>query len=267
MTFTFSEPLGAGSVNAAKDAVVTALNAFANGTDLVAADVAAVANTVFIATLPDGATLATKNPVVFTLGAAGIQDEDGVDAVLLQATLDPTDVLAASLVVARNLVQNDGRLVGGDQLALTWSCQMDEAVTLSAVQTAVDDLMGDGTGRTTTVDNVTYSIEVLPGREFDAPVQQTLSIGDVATDLDIVAENDDANNDGRVDVAGPFNITFDDLPVADVTLTYVNGSADGFTAVFQAQEPLVTGTWFLSNVTGGISRGDVELPVVFTDFE
>jgi hypothetical protein len=157
--------------------------------------------------------------------------------------------------------------VGGDQLALTWNCQMDEAVTLSALQAGVDALMGDGTARTTTADNVSYVIEVLPGRAFALPEQATLSIGTVATDLDIVNEGDDEAADGRVVINGTFDLVFDDIPVDDVTVTYVPGSTDGLTGVFSANAPFRSGTWFLSSLSTALSRTNVEVPVVFSDFE
>ena len=67
-------------------------------------------------------------------------------------------------------------------------------------------------------------------------------------------------------VDGPFDLPFDDLPINDVTMTYVDGSADDFRGVFQAAAPLEVGTWFLSSVSAGLTRGAVELPVVFSDF-
>jgi hypothetical protein len=125
--------------------------------------------------------------------------------------------------------------------------------------------MGDGTARTTTVNNVTYTIEILPGRTLALPQQATLNVGAVATDLDIVAEGDDAAADGRINVAGPFALTFDDADIADVTLSFVTGSANGTKAVFQASAPLLSGTWFLSSVSENLARTAIELPVVFTD--
>ena len=144
---------------------------------------------------------------------------------------------------------------------------MDEAVTLSAIQAAVDDLMGDGTAQTTTVNNVTYLIEILPGQRFEEDAQATLSVGDVATDLDINGEGDDGDDagDGRVEVEGDFDLVFDDANIEDVTLTFVAGSSDGFRATFSASAPLVSGTWFLSNVSSGLARVAIELPVVFTE--
>jgi hypothetical protein len=232
------------------------------------ADVVAVGgNTSLRVTLPAAAVLDSSAAIAFDLAVAGIEDDNGVDAVTLSATMAPVDVLAATLALGRNFIPNDGRLVAGDQLLVTWSCQMDEFETLSSVQEAVDALMGDGIGSTTTANNITYVVEVLPGRVFEAPLQETLTIANVATDLDIVVEGGDANNDGdgRVSIAGPFALTFDDLAIEDVTLDFVIGSADGFTAVFAADAPLVTGTWFLSTVTNGLTRGELELPVVFTD--
>jgi hypothetical protein len=267
VTFTFSEPLAAGSINAARTAIIDALAVNLDAGAVVAGDIALVANTVFTVTLPQGAVLPTATPTPFNLLANGITDANTIPAGTLAATMAPVDVLAPTLAVVRNLVVEDGALVGGDQLALTFNCQMDEAVTLAAVQTAVDATMGDGTARTTTANNLTYVIEILPGRRFPVPAQATLNLGAVATDLDIAGEQDDVDDDGRVDIAGPFALTFDDIPVADVTLTYVNGSADGFSARYEAAEPLRTGTWFLSRVSAGLSRDEAELPVVFTDFE
>jgi hypothetical protein len=151
----------------------------------------------------------------------GIVDNHGVSALILQATMAPTDVLSANVAIVRNLVANDGKLVGGDKLAITWSCQMDEADTLSSIQEAVDTLMSDGTAATETLNNVTYVVSILPGHVFNVPAQATLSVSNVATDRDILGENDDgdAAGDGRVKIAGPFNLTFDDLPIGDVTLT------------------------------------------------
>ncbi|MDP2343616.1 MAG: hypothetical protein Q8O67_21835 [Deltaproteobacteria bacterium] len=269
LAFTFSEALDPDSVDDAEAAVITAVNGVANGTDVAAGDVAVIGTNVFVVTLPAGASLATNNAINFTLAIAGIEDANGVDAVALTAALAPTDKLAASLAIVRNFVVNDGRLVAGDRLAITWSCQMDEFETLSSVQQAVDETMADGTARTTTANNVTFVVEILPGRVFDLPAQRILAIANVATDLDINGENDDGDEDGdgRVSVAGPFNLAFDDLPIADVTLDYVAGTADGFTGVFQAAAALETGTWFLSSVSPGITRGEIELPVVFTDFD
>lgn len=264
VTFSFSERLAAGSLNAARDAVVAAVTgALAQGT--VNAGNVAIANPAFIVTLPAGAVMNTAAATSFTLGVVGIEDANGVDAVILQQTMAPTDVLAPSLAIVRNLIGNDGRLVGGDQLALTWSCQMDEGLTLPAIQAGVDALMGDGTARTTTVNNVVYTVAILPGHTLALPGQATLTIGTVATDLDIVAEGDDGNADGRVIVAGPFALTFDDADVADVTLTYVSGSASGSTGVFAARAPLLSGTWFLSSVSENLARTAIELPVVFTE--
>ncbi len=263
--FTFSEPLDPAASDDAEAAIVAAMNNVLDTGTIDAGDVAIAGNIVFTVTLPAGTTLDTSAALTFNLGTANIEDANGVDAVLLQATMAPVDVLSASLTVVRNLIENDGRLVGGDQLALTWTCQMDEAVTLSAIQAAVDDLMGDGTAQTTTVNNVTYLIEVLPGQRFEEDAQATLSVGDVATDLDINGENDDDDDDGRVEVAGDFNLVFDDANFADVTLTFVAGSSDGFRATFSASAPLVSGTWFLSNVSNGLARVAVELPVVFTE--
>ncbi len=265
LVFTFSEPLDPASSDDAEAAIVAAVNNVLDDGVIDAGDVAIAGNITFTVTLPEGAELDTSDAITFALATDNIEDANGVDAVVLQATMAPVDVLSASLAIVRNLIENDGRLVGGDQLALTWTCQMDEAVTLSAIQAGVDDLMGDGTARTTTVNNVTYLIEILPGQRFEEDAQATLTVDAVATDLDIVAENDDDDDDGRINIAGPFNIVFDDANIEDVTLTFVGGSADGFQATFAASQPLVSGTWFLSNVSAGLARVAIELPVVFTE--
>jgi hypothetical protein len=269
LTFTFSETLDAAAVDDAEAAIITAVNAVLNGADIAAGDINVVGAQTFNVVLPAGSLLTTNNAINFTLAIAGIEDVNGVDAVALQAAMAPTDVLSANLAIVRNFVENDGRLVAGDRLAITWSCQMDEFETLSSIQQAVDETMADGTARTTTANNVTYVVEILAGRVFELPAQRILAVGAVATDLDINGENDDGDGDGdgRVLVAGPFNLAFDDLPVDDVILGYVAGSADGFTGVFEAAAPLQTGTWFLSSVSAGLTRGAIELPVVFTDFD
>lgn len=266
VVFTFSEPLLGGAVAIAEDAIVAAFNLENTGGDIDAGDVVAVGNQTFFVTLDNGAVLDTNNGINWNLAVAGIEDANGVDAVTLAATMQPADVLGASLLVTRNLIVNDGRLIGGDQLVVTFSCQMDEFLTLAAVQTAVDDLMGDGTAETRTANNVSYVVEVLPGRRFDVPAQATLSIGDVATDLDIVGENDDDDADGRFVFDDGFDLVFDDIPVEDVEFTFVAGSADGFIGVYEASEALLPGTWFLSAVNG-VTRNALELPVVFTDFD
>lgn len=264
IVFAFSERV---TVAAATDAIVAAVNGVNAGTDIAAANVLN-ANPIFIVVLPVGADIDTSAAINFNLATAGIADDNDVAAITLQATMAPADVLAASLTLGRNFVENDGRLVAGDSLVINWTCQMDEFVTLAAIQTAVDALMGDGIARTRTVNDVTYVVDVLPGRRFDiVGAQATLAIGAVATDLDIAVEGDDDAADGRIDIAGPFNLVFDDLAIEDVVLNYVNGSADGFVGSFVAADPLVTGTWFLSNVSEGMTRGELELPVVFTDFE
>lgn len=268
ITFTFSEPLNAGaSVDAAEAAIVAAVNNVNGGTDIDAGDVAIVGNIVFTVVLDAGASVDSDTAITFNLAAAGIEDANEVDAVALAATMAPVDVLAAALAINRNFVENDGRFVGRDSFTVTWTCQMDEFATLAAIQTAVDDLMGDGTAKTTTVNNIAYAIEILPGRRFEVANQATLTIEDVATDLDIGAENDDddADGEGRVDIAGPFALVFDDLPIEDVTLDFVAGSAGEQDGVYTADDPLVTGTWFLSS-TQGLTRNEIELPVVFTDF-
>ncbi|MBM4283091.1 MAG: hypothetical protein FJ137_20835 [Deltaproteobacteria bacterium] len=267
VTFTFSEPWAAASVEAAKAAVAAALGARLTSGAVSAADVASADGAAFIARLPAGASLSTTADLEFEVSPAGLVDASGLGAERLTAALSATDVLLASLSVSHNLVVNDGRFVAGDALTLTWSCQMDEALTLAAVQAAVDRTFGDGVARTTTVDQVTYVVTVLPGEELVVPGQASLSIGDVATDADVIAEADDDLADGRVAVAGPFVLPFDDVPVADVTLRYVPGSADGDTALFRADAPLRAGLWSLSALAGALTRARVELPVVFTDLE
>jgi hypothetical protein len=266
VTFVMSEPLSVASAGVVRQLIVDAINASGDdGTNLVLANVAVAGNVTFTATLPAGAALETANPLLFDLSASGVADANNVPAVILQAPMAPADVLGVNLSVARNIVQNDGRLVGGDQLALVFSCQMDEVVTLSAVQRAVDSLMGDGVGRTLTVNFTTFSVEILPGRMFELPGQAQLSIDSVATDVDVSGEADDGANDGRVTVEGPFQLPFDDLAIEDVTLTYVDNSADGFQASFRAVAPLTSGTWYLAAISANLARNALELPVVFTD--
>jgi hypothetical protein len=71
VTFTFSEPLDPDSIDAARNQIISALNARANGTDVSAADVQVVANTIFVVTLPTGASLDTSSAIPFNLSVVG----------------------------------------------------------------------------------------------------------------------------------------------------------------------------------------------------
>lgn len=267
VTFRFSEPLAPTAIETARTAVAAVLDAQLLSGAVGATDVLARDGTTFVATLPPGASLSSAAPIELVVASAGIADLAGNAAGRLAATLAPVDVLAAEAALTRNLVDNDGRLVGGDRITVTWTCPMDEALTLVALQTAVDAALGTGNARTLPRDGVVYDVEILPGRVVALPGQATLTVRDVATDLDITAEADDDDDDGRILVAGPFVLPVDDLPVADVVFSYVEGSIDGDGALFRAAQPVDAGLWSLSSLGGSLTRARIDLPVVFTALE
>jgi hypothetical protein len=264
---TFSEPVATSVLESTKSALAAGLSAMAHTGSLRSQDVTTNDHATFFARLPDGVTLVTSEPRTLIVDSRGIVDRDGSSPARLSGTLLPTDVLDVSLALVRNLVPQDGLLVGGDQLLVTWNCQMDEALTPRALHLAVNETFGADSARTTTVDFVSWLIEMEPGTSFALSSQQSLAVVDVATDLDIHDEGDDDNDDGRVLISGPFVLPFEDGAREHVTFAYVPGSANGDTALFRASESVSSGTWLLSTASPPVTRARREFPVVFTGSE
>lgn len=262
LTFTFSEPLKATAVTAVSADIAAKVTAALTAGTVASVNIVVAGATVFTVTLPINAVLSAASSRAFALDPLIVIDASDVpaaDAAAVTATLAATDVLDVSLTLGNHLLKGDGLFEAGDQLRVTFSCQMDRFTTLSSVQEAVDTLMSNGTAKVTSLGlgaQRIYTVEVLPGHSFAAPSTVTLSIANVVTD----------NLTTLTPVAGPFTLPFDDVPTPSVTFAVVPGSLADDHALFRATAPVPTGTWFMSGMSSSLARVRADLPIVFSDF-
>jgi hypothetical protein len=108
------------------------------------------------------------------------------DAALSATLLGNQDDLSLDASAMTSSVADDGLWTGGDSATVTFSCQMDEHLTLQTVQAAVDAAFGDGVAGVLDYDDDTtaYTITILPGRFVDATSARTLTLGAVLTSSD-----------------------------------------------------------------------------------
>ncbi|OGQ93741.1 MAG: hypothetical protein A2284_10720 [Deltaproteobacteria bacterium RIFOXYA12_FULL_61_11] len=195
IVFTFSEPMENGAKEVALAIVAWFNGADANGSGNVATtDVNPETGNaaVFTLTLPEGSYIDTNAEKNVNLGG-GLKDLNDMVLSPSSATLTKYDVLEAALAITNNYIAKDDLFIEEDKMVITFTpsgfaphtCEMNDFITLGAVQKAVDTLMGaevamvesngDGAGENTP-DNV-YTITILPNREFaPKPEGSTLAI-------------------------------------------------------------------------------------------
>jgi|GEM_PF-1842952 len=261
LLFAFSEPLEPTQQAAIIADIAAKLSQVASGT-IGALDVSTADNQNFLVTLPAGVSLVVSTDVNIALAPANIIDVNGQVATVATGVIGATDALTMDGAVDQR-IDADGQLEGGDTVALQFNCRMDDFETYSQIQEAADATFGDNTVRTTTTDFRTFNMEVLPGRTVDLSSQVTFTVANLVTD----ADPDDNDDDDVATVAGPFSVTLDDIAVDDVVFVYEDGSADGHTARFVAPMAVRSGEWHLSAVSASLGRDDVDMAVVFGDFD